>query len=238
MVALRIAPLPERCHRTESPSLVDVESYRDWSSFPTTDDQSRIESILEKFVRPDSDILHVGIGNSLLACRFSPTVRSIVGITVSPGEAEHGRSVRLPNYQPGLWNKYRFRAERSPAGFDAIVDNNPTSFSCCLWHLSEMIAWYKAALRPEGAIFTDRMGLGWVLDSAEALPACSFSFDQWRLLGACVGLEAVDIDGYVYVLTAAAGRHRANLLRRRALVPRMIRTAKDILRSALRRAPR
>jgi hypothetical protein len=53
---------------------------------------------------------------------------------------EWAADLNLPNYVALLWNKYKFWHECPDRYFDAIVDNNPTSFAvvlamsrrCCL----------------------------------------------------------------------------------------------------------
>jgi hypothetical protein len=211
--------LPLRCEKTSWPGVTDEEPHRDWSIYDTTDDQTRIENRLSMFVGGESDILHVGVGNSRLAMRFSASVNSVTGITVSQQEVELAGRCALPKYKATVWNKYQYFQGAPHHGFDAIVDNNPTSFTCCIWHLSEMMAWYADSLRDEGAIFTDAVGLSWVLGVAEAVPGSGFNFAQWAALGRCAGLEALAIDSSVYALFKPSARPRVEWLQYRAAAP-------------------
>lgn len=204
---------PVSCDRGQWPGVADDHRWRDWSQFQTTADQARIELRLLDHVSPSSTILHVGIGNSRLADRFAPRIANVVGISVSQPEIDQGRGRGLSNYSVVLWNKYRYWTTCPVREFDAIVDNNPTSFACCLEHLAEMAAWYADALRDGGAIFTDKVGLAWTLDSPGA-HSCTFGFREWQRLGQCIGLEAVDIDGSVYALTKNTAQVKTKPFRR------------------------
>jgi hypothetical protein len=215
----RITTLPQRCEKTAWPGVTDEEPHRDWSAYETTDDQTRIENRLSLFVDANSDILHVGLGNSRLAMRFSASVNSITGITVSQQEVDLAVKSGLANYHASVWNKYQYFLSAPRHGFDAIVDNNPTSFTCCIWHLSEMMAWYADSLRNDGAIFTDAVGLSWVLGVAEAVPGSGFNFAQWAELGRCAGLEALAIDSNVYALFKPSARQRVEWLQYLAAAP-------------------
>jgi hypothetical protein len=99
-----------------------------------------------------------------------------------------------------------------PNTFEAIVDNNPTTFACCLRHVLEMLAWYADSLTPRGVIFTDRVGLGWVVTDGDL----RWGLDRFELadLVAVLGLHVVDIDGSVYGVTKPKGVPRLVRLRR------------------------
>ncbi|MCX7177133.1 MAG: hypothetical protein NT159_25080 [Proteobacteria bacterium] len=203
------------CGEEEQPGIEDLKEWRDWSQIKTSRDQLRIERRLLDFVNSDSRILHVGIGNSRLAKRFAHRVRGIVGMSVSPAEIARGQALAISNYEVLQWNKYRYWNDPSGEGFDAIVDNNPTGFACCLKHLSTMLAWYADALRPQGAIFTDRVGLGWVVSTPGVDRRWrGFDLEDCAVMGARLGLHAIDIDGSVYALVKKAGRGRIGQLER------------------------
>lgn len=211
----RFQGLLRDCGQETRLGIEDLEEWRDWSQIRTSRDQLRIERRLLDFVTRDSRILHVGIGNSKLAMRFAHRVRGVVGMTVSPAEFSGAEALEISNYETLLWNKYRSWSELSGDGFDAIIDNNPTGFACCLKHLSNMLAWYADSLHPQGAIFTDRVGLGWVVSTPGVVRQWrGFDLEEWAAMGARLGLHVIDIDGSVYALVKHTGRERIERLRR------------------------
>jgi len=195
----RFAGLPLDCGQDDDPGVLDAEEWRDWSAQPTTTDQWRIEAYLDRFSLRGKRILHVGVGNSGLARRLHRDVAEIVGTTVVPAECRHGESLDLPNYRVLLHNKYL--AAGAPAGpFDFIVDNNPTTFGCCLKHLRAMLESYAAALAPGGRMVTDRQGLGWVSAGPGQNPRWAFDFDDLAAVAPLAGLGAWRHDETIFLL--------------------------------------
>ncbi|WP_068070775.1 hypothetical protein [Novosphingobium lentum] len=206
----RFAELPADCGVTVDPGVIEIEQWHDWSTHRTTTDQLRIEAWLDTPALRGSRILHVGVGNSGLAERFSPYAATIVGHTISQLEVDRGRSLGLPNYDVHLRNKFIRSGDGvsadapGPGGFDYIVDNNPTTFCCCMKHLAAMMEDYAANLAPRGQIVTDRVGLGWSLDHLGSSPRWGFSFEDFAAVGALVGLGAWQIDDTIIVLSRVA----------------------------------
>jgi hypothetical protein len=93
----RFPSLPLDCGKECDPGIVDVAQWRDWTRMETTPDQLRIEDYLDCFDLADKRILHIGIGNSGLARRFSRRALEIVGTTVVEAEALQGACLALPN---------------------------------------------------------------------------------------------------------------------------------------------
>jgi hypothetical protein len=197
----RFADLPRDCG-CASPGVEDVEEWREWSHRETTPDQQRIEECLDALDLEGLSILHVGIGNSEFASRFSPRVRRIAGLTISPLEVRHGERLALANYRPMLRNKYAGGAEDLDLHFDIVIDNNPSSFACCRMHFLNMMTDYATWIRPNGMILTDRVGLGWVVSVPEGNPRWSFDFEDWDTIGGFFGLNAARVTEYVYALAA------------------------------------
>jgi hypothetical protein len=105
-------------------------SATEWPSL----DQRRIEQAIESFGPTTSDrILHVGVGSSSLARRFSPRVGLIDGLTVSEAEFAAAEALSLENYKVRLVNKY-IPGLHGTLGheytYNLIVDNNLASFAC------------------------------------------------------------------------------------------------------------
>lgn len=203
----RFRSLPQDCGRDDHPGVDEVEGWRDWSSFEPTPDQRRIEAWLAQLLGPGDRLLHVGVGGSQLAEAFAPRTREIVGITISPGEVRRANALGLDNYRVHLRNKYQHWAD-APGPFDFVVDNNLTTFACCLSHVVTMLAWYSTSLAPTGVLLTDRVGLGWVVSAEGGDPAWAFDLVALSTLAASLGLAVLDLDGDVYGVATPDGAAR------------------------------
>ena len=128
-----------------------------------------MEAALAPLWRPDDVVLHVGIGSSRVARRFAHRVRHIDGITVVQRELDLAPAV--DNYAPMLLDKYR----SLPSGsYTWILDNNPSSFSCCRRHFAEMLDRYRTHLAPGGRLVTELRGLAYAEPYAFGLSAGRF----------------------------------------------------------------
>jgi hypothetical protein len=211
--AERFAEVPLACGADLTPGIEDVEGWRDWSELPTTPDQYRIEAYIDRFDLRRKAILHVGAGNSGLAARFAGRARRIVGTTIVPHEVVCGEALDLSNYRIILHNKYRGHAGFAEGRFDIIVDNNPSTYCCCLQHFARMMEFYADVLAPGGQIVTDRAGLGWSL--ASSVPRWSFTAADLSAVAQLVGLATYEIRAQTVVLAreAPAGPTAAGSLR-------------------------
>ncbi|MEO6504032.1 MAG: hypothetical protein ABIQ09_19250 [Jatrophihabitantaceae bacterium] len=203
----RFRSLSKDCGQDDRPGIDEVEGWRDWSSFEPTPDQRRIEAWLAEHVGPEDRLLHVGVGGSQLAEAFASRTREIVGITISPGEAHRGNALGLDNYRVLLRNKYQHWAD-APGPFDVVIDNNLTTFACCLSHVVTMLAWYSASLAPTGVLLTDRVGLGWVVSTEGADPGWAFDLAALRILAGSLDLTVLDLGGDVYGVATLSGAAR------------------------------
>lgn len=190
-VAERFARLSGDCGRVEQPGVDEVEEWQDFSGRETTNDQLRIEDVIAAHkLGLNGSALHVGMGNSGFAQRFSCHFVKITGITIQQGEVRHARELELPGYEVVLANKYSpvlLRVIHGP--FDVIVDNNPTSFCCCRRHLLAMMQNYVSLLAPGGVVLTDRKGLRWTTQPND--PAWGVSLAEWTKIGAIFSLVPV-----------------------------------------------
>lgn len=204
----RFEGLPLDCGRRDEPGLVERGEWSDWTEHGTTPDQLRIEDYLDAFDLAGRTILHVGCGNSGLAARFAGRARKIVGTTVTPGELAHARrwieSSGVGNYRVVLHNKYLGGDGMAGETFDFIVDNNPSTFGCCLTHFARMMDFYARSLAPGGQILTDRVGLGWSM--AHSDPRWGFDAGDLAAFASLFGLETHEIGANVIVL--ARGKPR------------------------------
>jgi len=227
-----------RCANDESPGVVETRlAYMDWSVEETTPDQRRVENVLAGFVNSGSRVLHVGMGNSRLAVRFAPLVEEIVGMTVTPSELQLAQSLAIGNYRPLLWNKYCEWHDEG-AKFDAIVDNNPSTYACCFHHMMKMFAWYVSSLDQEGAILTDVAGLGHEIPGDGRFGQYELNYTALKEVGIFFGLHAVDVDGSVYLLTRSPDSERIKALRKGLGTSRFFNGVHGYLRHARRKIAR
>jgi hypothetical protein len=196
----RFPELPLDCGNDEEPGIRDTDEWRDWSELWATADQLQIEDYLDRVGTRGKSILHIGIGSSGLARRFTGHAAILVGTTVVPAELEKASSLALNNYRALIHNKYSGENYRIPESFDVIVDNNPTTFCCCIKHLGKMLEFYASKLNPHGQVITHRTGLGWKIDASGAHERWAFSFDDIAAVAPAAGLTAYQVTDEIYVL--------------------------------------
>ena len=201
--ATRFPELPCFCGKVDGVGVDETEEWRDWTHQETTPDQERIEEYL--LARPLSglSILHVGIGNSSLARRLSPRVSRIVGTTITPGEIRFAEELGLPNYEVFLHNKYSGSPLPTSTTFDIIVDNNITTFCCCLRHLENLMKLFSTSLAPRGIVITDRAGLNWVTSMPGANPRWGFDSNDLAAVASRVGLNVYTAGEDTYLMSAS-----------------------------------
>lgn len=197
----RFSEVPWDCENDVRPGNDEVEEWREWHERETTPDQSRIENYLARLPLRGLFILHVGIGNSQLAARFSNDAAYIVGTTISMSEKQHGDQLLLKNYDIYVHNKYAIEPlDSSIQRFDIIIDNNPSSYCCCWRHFAIMMLHYKAMLARAGMVLTEKRGLGWVVSAPGAASRWKFTYDDWEAIGSVLELWATRINDSVYAL--------------------------------------
>lgn len=195
----RFADLPLDCGVVHDPGVLFSEELGDWSQLGTSPDQTRIERYIDRFDLRDKRVLHIGIGNSGLARRFSRRVGEIVGTTIDDPEIRVATTTGLGNYAFVKHNKYSGDNDVVPGRFDVIIDNNPTSPCCCMRHLEALFAFYVEKLAPNGIIVTDREGLEWIPD--ESPMGWSFDFEDLSAVAEAEGLRAFRVTRTVYLMT-------------------------------------
>jgi hypothetical protein len=175
---------------------LDVCISRDWSARETTPDQLRIEQVLESYANPSARWLHVGIGNSSLAKRFCARVDRVVGISVTDNEIKLAHLLKLPNHEVIYLNKYSKNFTLFEGPYDVIIDNNPTSFACCWYHLGRYFAHLAKLLTKGGVMLTDTTGLEYCEPYSE-----SFTPEKFRLQVNLFGLRMEAVTDWVWGLT-------------------------------------
>jgi hypothetical protein len=194
----RFAELPFDCGNEVDPGITDSPDFRDWTAKPPTPDQRRIERYLDRFDLRGRRILHIGIGSSRVAKRFSRRALAIVGTSIDQPELEAAANAGLANYRAVRHNKYGGTPQAVPGRFDFIVDNNPTSACCCMRHLSQLFEFLNAKLADDGQIVTEAEGLGWV--PAPIHPRWRFDFDDLAAAAAVAGLRTYRVHANIIVM--------------------------------------
>lgn len=138
-----------------------------WLGDKESPDQRYMDAALVGLAGPSSRILHVGVGSSAIARRWAAEVAALDGVTVVPEEAEHAARLGLPNYRVFVADKYHGLPVSGP--YDLILDNNLSSFACCMLHYREMFARYADLLAAGGQLLTERRGMDYAAPGGFAL---------------------------------------------------------------------
>jgi hypothetical protein len=165
-------------------------------------DQICIETALKELVSKNDIIVHIGTGNSGLASRFSSIAKWIHGVTIMPQEADASRSLALPNYSVSCVSKYGpsfLSAHSTLLGQAAfIVDNNPSTFCCCIRHYALMLQSYWMLLKEGGYVLTHKLGLGWY--ATPNLAQWGFTPQELAWQGDLMGFCFMELAKDVYAL--------------------------------------
>jgi hypothetical protein len=131
---------PDVCGNLERPGVaLDMPLWIEHSHLDTTVDQLRIEEALNGMEWRGKHILHVGVGNSRFAGRFSSEAALIDGITVCQSEVARAQSLGITNYTVYFLNKYgREFSLTLKNRYDFVIDNNLASYACCKYHFYRM----------------------------------------------------------------------------------------------------
>jgi|GEM_PF-1106185 len=191
------------CENLEHPGL--GRDFPGWIGLGTTVDQARIERALDSLPLDGTQILHVGVGDSAFAQRFSRRAGHIDGITIWEAEKRLADTLPFPNYAVHVVNKYspafRTLVERR---YDYVVDNNLASYVCCKHHFRQMLDNYLWCLRPGGRVLTDQRGM----DYSEA-PPWRLTYDDLLALEARLQVDVSRVTDTVYAIRRRPGRDRS-----------------------------
>jgi len=154
------------------------KNYTYWEDRDVTTDELDIINFLEK--KKDitfKSILHIGIGNSYFAKRFSLN-NNITGVTISQKEIKKAESYNFSNYKLVLLDKYsiQFKNFLEKNKFDLIIDTNLKSYSCCQETFEFMIHNIFKSIKPNGMLITSINGMKWFKNLK---PKLSFSFKKF-----------------------------------------------------------
>jgi hypothetical protein len=140
------------------PEVVVENSCQGWLGREPTLDEQEVVAWLRAHNRC-RNILHVGVGASLLHASFGSGVRQ--GLTRDGGEAAAARAAGLPVV---VCNKYAVSSysDRIAGPFDCIVDVNIRSYACCDKHFLEYMDYMYSLLSPAGVLVTSRRGLDYL----------------------------------------------------------------------------
>jgi peptidoglycan/xylan/chitin deacetylase (PgdA/CDA1 family) len=204
--ATRFGTAVQYCGSDKLPGTAVDPEWRVWTERETTPDQARIERHLPALIHRGSSILHIGVGNSGLAKGFSSTVNRIVGTTVDPEEKKHADDLAIPNYWVEIVNKYSSGMAAMEDVFDLIIDNNPASFSCCLFHLCRMMACYAELLNDDGVLVAAEPGLSWVVGNDTTW---SLNWEDWVSFANALNLQPRKLDEFVYCMKRPGAADRS-----------------------------
>lgn len=190
----------KQCSKTLTPK----HRYYDgsWLLKPSTPDQQRIINYLFAQQLILQDILHVGIGNSDLGKSLATKAQSIDGITVVEAERAYASGLNIPNYQSYLTNKYSIDVLKLNKKYDLIIDNNLTSYACCIAHFEQMLQQYLLLLKPGGKIITDSLGLQYFWNGF------GLTLSQLKTWEQPLAFKAIMIDKYIIEITKVESNQR------------------------------
>ena len=141
---------------------IENQNYSYWESKDqTSDERELVDHLYSKDIKK-KNILHIGIGNSKLALKFSD-FNSVHGITISKKEISHAKKLNLNNYSLYLIDKYsvNFRDFLSNIDFDYIIDTNLKSYTCCQKSFEYMMENLFKSLKSGGFLITSKIGMNW-----------------------------------------------------------------------------
>lgn len=156
----------------------DDSNYCYWEKKQTTSDEVEIVNFLNNSYPSKSlKILHIGIGNSHIALKLK-NYKKIDGITISANEINYAKSLNIKNYNLFFMNKYTRDTFTNEffRNYDAIIDVNLKSFSCCELAFNNLFSTYNSMLNNYGKIFSGKKGMRW---SRMVKPKFSFSFKNF-----------------------------------------------------------
>ncbi len=139
------------------------KKYSYWEKREITSDEDEVlKKIIGDNELKNKNILHVGIGNSLIAQKLNPS-NLIYGITISHNEIDFGSSLNIKNYNIFFCDKYskNFQSLFKTKKFDLIIDTNLKSYACCNNAFNFMMDNYFSFLSKGGKIITSINGMKW-----------------------------------------------------------------------------
>ena len=154
------------------------KSYSYWENRDVTTDELEIINFLDKNKDDNfKSILHIGMGNSYFAKKFSYN-NKITGITISQKEIQRASAMNLTNYQFFLLDKYSidFKYFLNKKKFDLIIDTNLKSYTCCQDSFELMMHNISKSINIGGMLITSINGMNWFKDLK---PKLSFSFKKF-----------------------------------------------------------
>ena len=152
--------------------------YTYWEDRNVTTDELDIINFLKKLKNFNSkSILHIGIGSSYFANKFSKD-NQIIGLTVSQKEINRANELNLSNYKVFLCDKYsiEFKSSFNNIKFDYIVDTNLKSYSCCIEAFNYFMKNLISKLKNNGVLVTSKNGMRWF---KQLKPKLSFNFKNF-----------------------------------------------------------
>ena len=156
----------------------DKSKYLYWENRSVTKDEIEIVDFLNNnFKNKKISILHIGIGNSYVASNLK-CFKKIDGISISTNEINLANSLSINNYKSYFFNKFEYNVFSNNffSTYDAIIDVNLKSFSCCELSFKKLFEDYNSLLNQRGMIISGKRGMNW---SRMVKPVMRFSFKNF-----------------------------------------------------------
>lgn len=190
----RFGCLEQDCGRGDDPGM---EAVPEAQNCATALGQCAIEEELESLVNGSSCILHVGVGNSVLGQRFARRASMVMGTTLYGEEHDAAWKLNVNNYRVVRANKFCSDMDRIDGEFDFIIDNNPSTSSCCLFHFCRMLISYTELLKRDGGLFlTSQRGLSHVCSANDQ--NWILEWNDWALFGEFLRMPVLKVTDLVY----------------------------------------
>jgi hypothetical protein len=200
MGEMRYDGCTEVCGRLDHPGLAtDMPIWIDHTGLETTVDQALIEDALDAIgVDGETQLLHVGVGNSGLARRFSSRVRLIDGLTVCEAEKTLADGLQIADYTVHFLSKYSREFLTTVTNrYDFIIDNNLASYACCKYHFHRMLDNYLWCLRPGGRVLTEQRGMDFTVEDDDRW---KLTYDDLVALGERFPVDVATVADTVYAI--------------------------------------
>jgi len=139
-------------------------NYSFWENHSTSRDEKEIINYLNKNLNLiiNKKILHIGIGNSEFAIKFSKYTLFIDGITISGKEKINATKYNCYR-NIHICNKYNLNDMKTiiKDNYDLIIDQGIKCYTCCQPHFEELFKFYILKLLKNGLFITSNYGMNW-----------------------------------------------------------------------------
>lgn len=147
-----------------NPDFIEENDYSCFEDVGITQGELASIEYLDINLKPGQSILHIGVGTSSIAERYSGITSFIDGVTIAGKEKDLADSLNLENYNCYMANKYNYinmMEYISGQKYDYIIDVNLKSYTCCELHYKLYFNTLFSLLKKPGKILTAADGMSW-----------------------------------------------------------------------------